>query len=105
VTLLDQGRSEETGTDPIDPSSGVVSQISPSDLTWHLPSTLVGIVPTPVGALLSLLEVLAASIDALVIPTIAGTTALFGSSLLLRRRALHLGLPSPQPPPGSDFVE
>ena len=92
VTLLDQGRSEETVTDPIDPSGGVVSQISPSDLTWTLPPTLVDIVASPIGTFLALLEVLNVSIDALVIPLIAVAIPLFGSSQLRRRRALHLGL-------------
>jgi len=81
-----------------DASGGVVSQISPSDLTWTLPPTLVDIVASPIGTLGALLEVLNVSIDALVIPVIAGATALFGSSLLLRRRALHLGRPPPSAP-------
>jgi hypothetical protein len=67
-------------------------------LTWKLPPTLVDIVASPIGTLRTLLEVLNVSIDALVIPVIVSAIALFGSSRLGRRRALHLGLPPPQPP-------
>jgi len=98
VPLFDQGPPEETGTDPTDPSGGVVSQISPSDLTWTFPPTLVGIVASPIGSLRALLEVLTVSIEALVIPLIAVTIPLFGSSLLLHRRALALLDPLRQPP-------
>ena len=83
VALFDKGWFEETGTDLVHFIAGAVSQTSRGDLVSMLPPALANIVLAPIVTLRALLEVLAATIEALLIPSVAGAIILFGSS---RRR-------------------